>query len=239
MQSQPAPRFAIARADRRDELPVSRRMVEPVQVHELVQKHVIAHPVRHRDESPVEGDVSVAPARAPSRPLVADADARHRQPVVGGKGEQPCRQFCLRTCPQRLTLLRRERGWPQPCPLLLEPRPLAREERIGLATRPAARDGDTHAAVAVQPQQIAPCPWMPDERDQCRGRRRHLKGEWQLHDADRTAGCPPGRQPRAAVGADRPGSGQMMTKPGVISCDGTFASSMVGLLRISSRVMLT
>lgn len=62
MRAQPLASFAIPRTGRCDEPPVRRRVIEPFQMHQLVDHHVVAHPGRHRDEAPVEAHVTVATA---------------------------------------------------------------------------------------------------------------------------------------------------------------------------------
>src|SRR5262245_26506366 len=88
MCAKPLASFAIPRACRRDQTPVSRRMIESLEVHQLMNYHVVPHPWWHRDEAPIEADVTVAPAGSPPRPLVANADARHRQAVLVSQFQQ-------------------------------------------------------------------------------------------------------------------------------------------------------
>jgi hypothetical protein len=62
-----------------DERPEGPRVVEPPQMHQLVDQDIVAHRRGHQDEPPVQADETVASARAPARALVANADAAHAQ----------------------------------------------------------------------------------------------------------------------------------------------------------------
>ncbi len=62
MSAKPLASFTIPGTSCSDELPVRRRVIESLQVHQLVNHHVVAHPLRHRNEAPVEADVPVATA---------------------------------------------------------------------------------------------------------------------------------------------------------------------------------
>ena len=85
MRPEPLTRFAIPRVHRRNEFPVRRRVIHPLEVHELVDDDVVAHPIGHRRESPVEAYMTVSTARTPPRALIADADARDAQAMLIGK----------------------------------------------------------------------------------------------------------------------------------------------------------
>src|SRR5688572_27555613 len=77
--AQPALGFAEAGAGRLHEAPESPRMVLLLQVHQLVDEHVVADLVGRLHEPEVERDGARAGARSPSRALVSDADARDGQ----------------------------------------------------------------------------------------------------------------------------------------------------------------
>ncbi len=59
MRAQPRARLAILRARCGNQGPERLRMVHPPQVHQLVNQHVVTHPLRHRHEPPVQADVPV------------------------------------------------------------------------------------------------------------------------------------------------------------------------------------
>ena len=80
-------------------------MVQPAQVHQLVHHHVVAHPFRHPHEPPVEADMTVAPAGAPARALIADADAADRETVRCRQLHQSRGEFLLRPADERAALL--------------------------------------------------------------------------------------------------------------------------------------
>ena len=60
-----------------------------LQVHQLVDQHVVADGVRHLHQPPVQADVAVARTRSPAPALIADADARDGQAVLRGQLQQP------------------------------------------------------------------------------------------------------------------------------------------------------
>ena len=142
-------------------------MIEPPQVHQLVDEHVIAHIRRHQDQTPVQGNVSVAPARSPSRALIADADTGDRQTLLGRDLMQPRGQFRARPLTQRPPFLGPDRRRCQPRPLPGDPVDVALHERVGVALRTAARDRDADAAVMLDAKQIPPRPAMANEIDGC------------------------------------------------------------------------
>ena len=105
MGPEPLTRFAIPRVHRRNELPVRRRVIHPLEVHELVDDDVVAHPIGHRRESPVEADMTVSTARTPARALIADADARHAQAMLIGKLLQSNWELRSGLCPELLSIV--------------------------------------------------------------------------------------------------------------------------------------
>ena len=64
--AQPAPRILIVGARMCDEPPEMPRMIEPPQMHQLVNQHVLAHGVRHQHETPVQADVTRSVSTSPS-----------------------------------------------------------------------------------------------------------------------------------------------------------------------------
>ena len=71
-----------------DEAPEAARMILLLQVHQLVNQHVVAHSRRHLHEAMVECDFPGARTRSPSRSLVANREAGDGQMMRGGKRVQ-------------------------------------------------------------------------------------------------------------------------------------------------------
>ena len=163
MSSQPLACLAKPRACRRDQSPVHRGVVEPLEVHELVNHHVVAHPVGHCNQSPVQADVSITAARTPSRPLISNADSRHPQAVLLGKRLQPCRQFLVRLRLEPLAIVGGKPHIPQHGALALNPLDMSACEGIGFPLRASARNRDAQAAVVLHAQQVAARATMADE----------------------------------------------------------------------------
>src|SRR5207237_569954 len=82
--SEPLACFGSSRAGRGHQLPEELRMVEPLQVHQLVNEHVLAHKIGHQHEAPIQADVSVRRAGSPAPSLIAYAHPRHAQAVDVG-----------------------------------------------------------------------------------------------------------------------------------------------------------
>jgi hypothetical protein len=165
MCAKPLASFAIPRACRRDQTPVGRRMIEPLEVHQLMDHHVVPHPRWHRDEAPVEADVAVAPAGSPSRPLVANADTRHRQAVRVSQFQQSPRQLGVRLHLKPLSIVNGQAPARQNGALPHDPFHVTLREGIGLSTRSAARNRDAEATVGFDAEQVSPGPAMPHEID--------------------------------------------------------------------------
>lgn len=154
MRAQPLTRFTKPRARPRNQAPVSRRVIEPLEVHQLVNHHVVAHPVGHGDESPVEADMSVASARTPSRPLISNADPGHEETVQLGERPQPRRQLFVRPGLEPLSLVGGEPPLAQLGALPLHPVEMAAGKGIGFPLRAAARNRDAQPAVVLHAKQI-------------------------------------------------------------------------------------
>ena len=123
-----------------DEAPVRGRMVQPEQVHQLVNQDVIAYRWRHQHQSPVQTDVAVTAAGAPPRALIPDAHACHDEPVACGQFEQACRQLAACVLSQRAVIFERTKFSLRTRSLPDNPVNVALNERLGLATRAAARN---------------------------------------------------------------------------------------------------
>ena len=76
--------------------PERRRVIHPLQMHQLVDHHVVADRVRHLHEPPVEADAALPRARAPSPALIADADTLDLEAVPRGELAEPRRQLAPR-----------------------------------------------------------------------------------------------------------------------------------------------
>ena len=81
-------------------------MVEPPQMHQLVNQHLVADGIRHQHEPPVQTDMTGRRAGSPSRPLIAYADARHLKSMVFGEPQQLGGQLARGLSPQLLDGLR-------------------------------------------------------------------------------------------------------------------------------------
>src|SRR5260221_139726 len=70
------------------EFPERGRMVHPLDVHQLVDHHVVAHPCRHFREPPVERNAAAPRTGSPPPPLIPDGEPRDREAVLGRELEQ-------------------------------------------------------------------------------------------------------------------------------------------------------
>src|SRR5689334_21919120 len=107
-------------------------MIEPFEMHQLVNQDVIAHRRGHQDKSPIEGNVAVTTTGSPSCALIADAHPRDGQRVRSGNLHQPWRQ--LGSCPlaQRRSLFGAEGRRYQSRALPRYPIGVTLDEGIGL-----------------------------------------------------------------------------------------------------------
>ena len=64
---QPGARVSCTRGTPPPPAPELRRVIHALEVHQLVDHHVVAHEVRHRHQPPVQADVAAARARSPAR----------------------------------------------------------------------------------------------------------------------------------------------------------------------------
>ena len=204
MSAKPLTCFAIPGTRRRHQAPICGRVIEPLEVHQLMNHHVVPHPFGHGDESPIEADVTVPPAGSPSCALISNADPRDAQAVFVGELVQPCRQlqFCLGA--QSLTIVDGKAIARQPRALTLNPFKVASCEGIGFSPRAPARNGHAHTTIEFDSEQISARPTMAHEIDggnrlggcRCdRGVDAARKREPQLHDD---------RIPDSVTGLDRP-----------------------------------
>jgi len=109
-------------------------MVHPAEVHQLVDQNVIANRLRHQDQSPVQADVTVTPARTPPRALIPNADAADRESVACRQFEQPLGQLAPGLLSRCLLVLNRTNFGTCPCPLSDDPVDVALNKRLGFTT---------------------------------------------------------------------------------------------------------
>jgi hypothetical protein len=167
MSAQPLASFAISGAGRRDQSPVRRRVIEPLEVHQLMNHDVVPHPMWHRDEAPIKAHVSVAPAGSPPGPLISDTDTDHGQTVRVGEVPQPLREFRLRVRPEFLSIVNGKAPARQARALSQDPFNMALRKGVRLSTRPAARNGHADATVEFDAEQVSSRPLMTHEIDRC------------------------------------------------------------------------
>jgi len=160
-------------------------MVEPPQVHELVDDDVVAHPGGHHDQSPVQTDMALTAAGSPPGTLIPDTDTADLQAMLRRQLVQPRRQLDFRRRPERRPRAGDDLTTAQPRALACHPVDVPPRERIGLAARSPARNRHAHAAVVVDAQEVAPGTAVAHEIDGCNRPldRRCRRAEWkaQLH----------------------------------------------------------
>ena len=152
-------------------------------MHQLVDDHVVAHPVGHRNEPPVQADMTRARARSPSPALIADADACNRQVVNTGEIVYARRQFAFRAFDKlplgQTVAIRRnrpERGMRdagvneaarllvlQAAKLLVDPWSLAIGERRRFFRRAPTRQRHSNRVLVDHSHNVAACAGMADE----------------------------------------------------------------------------
>lgn len=108
-------------------------MIETLEVHQFMNHHVVAHPVWHGDEAPIQADVPVTSAGSPPRPLIANADARDRQIMCVSQFSQPPGELCLRLRAESLPIVDGKAAARQRGSLPQDPLDVALREGIGLA----------------------------------------------------------------------------------------------------------
>ena len=79
---QPTLGVAKSGTDRLDQAPETAGVVLLLDVHQLVEQHVVADVRRHLHEPEIEGDVAVARARSPARALIAYRDGADLEAVL-------------------------------------------------------------------------------------------------------------------------------------------------------------
>lgn len=109
-------------------------MVHPAEVHQLVDQNVIANRLRHQDQSPVQADVTVTPARTPPRALIPNADAADRESVACRQFEQPLGQLAPGLLSRCLLVLNRTKFCGCPRSLSDDPVDIALNKRLGFTT---------------------------------------------------------------------------------------------------------
>src|SRR5581483_986674 len=145
-------------------------MIHALEMHQFVDQYVVADPIGHRDQPPVQTDVAVRRTRSPAPPLIANADSRNRQAVLRGEFEQPRREDLLRA--RDIVRIRRDddvgrdrlRG--EPMSLLTDPRLLAFDKRRCFSFRSPPRNGDAHAPIRPNANDVTPRARMTHKVDQ-------------------------------------------------------------------------
>jgi hypothetical protein len=167
MSAQPLASLAISGAGRCNQPPVRRRVIEPPEVHQLMNHHVVSHPMWHRDEAPIEAHVSVTPTGSPPRPLIANADAGHRYSVRVRQLPQPVREFRLRLHPKSRSVVNGKAPARQDRALSKDPFNMAPRKSVRLSTRSAARNRHADATVEFDSEQVPSRPAMTHEVHRC------------------------------------------------------------------------
>ena len=179
-------------------------MIEALQVHQLMDQHVVANRWRHQNEPPVQRDLAVTATGSPSRALITDAHAGHGQTLFSSDLQQACWQLCARARAKRHALLGAEHRWYEPRPLPCDPVDVTLHECVGLALRSAARDRHAYAPVMIDAQEIPSRTAMTNEVNRgCDGAiagrcaRIVNKRQIELHDRQNTRLLSPQRRERA------------------------------------------
>src|SRR6476620_5073496 len=155
MLAKPSARVLVVWTGQRDEPPESGGMVHALQVHQLMDHHVVSDLRGHLHETPVQTDMAVRCARSPAPLLIAYGHPGDAQLVLDRQFAQPCRQLELGSVAQ-LALY----GWidsssgirtfeGQLTPLLVDPRPLLLGESTRFSLRSASRNRDSNSAVCA------------------------------------------------------------------------------------------
>ena len=148
--------------------PERRRMIEPLEVHQLVNQHVLADKIGHQHQPPVQADMPLPRARSPARSLVPHADARYGQAVQRRQPPQLVRKIVCRARSQRCCLCRKFNpsliaALFQAPALPLDPRLLLAGKIVRPALGPPAGNRHPHTAVGLHADHIAAGARMPDE----------------------------------------------------------------------------
>ena len=167
VKAQPLPCLSKPRTRRRHQPPVRRGVIEPLEVHELMNHHVVAHPVGHGDEPPVQADMPVPAARTPARALIANTDLRHAQAVCRGELVQANGQLRSRPGSQPAAIVGGKAAPRQRRALPDDPLDVAPREGVGFPARAAARNRHAHAPVEFDAKQVAAGAAMAHEVDGC------------------------------------------------------------------------
>ena len=153
-------------------------MIQLLQMHQLVNEHVLAHEIGHRHQPPVQTDMRLRRARPPAPSLIPHADARDPQPVHGRQTVQFLSELISCARPEFFPLFRRKCGrgvalaLRRPVALPLDPRPLLVGKILCLTFRSPPRYGHTHTAVGTNTNDIAPRAGVTDKvQNEGRGQR--------------------------------------------------------------------
>ena len=166
--AQPLPRLVIIRTCMRDQTPEMARVIEPTQVHQLVNQHVVAHAVGHQYQTPVQADMTRWRARSPARPLVTYAHTRHLQPVMCSQLHQARRQIARglpSQIPDGLWGIREaaRRASKDLRALPLDPGTLLGGEQLRVAAGSPSRNGNADTSIGSYPDYVASSRGMAHE----------------------------------------------------------------------------
>lgn len=157
-------------------------MVEALEVHQLMNHHVVADPPRHQRQAPIQADVAVGPARTPSRALVPDADTHHGEAVAPRKIEQSCRKLLRRPVAELTSLVRTQAEPSHPRPLSSDPLHVAHAELGRRPLGPTPRDRDPRSAITVNSKHVSPGAMMANKVEL----NRRLQTRWRRPFTGRT-----------------------------------------------------
>ena len=166
--AQPPARVLVAGAGFRNEAPEMARVIQPPQMHQLVNKDVLTHGLGHQYETPVQADVAGGRTRSPAGTLIPYADARHLKTVMLGQAEQVRGKFARGLAAQLFHSLGRvsetpRRAFLNLCPLALNPGALLLGKQLGVAAGSPPRNCDADTSVRPYANDISPGPRMADE----------------------------------------------------------------------------
>ena len=166
--AEPLSRVVVVGARVCNEAPEMTRVIEPSQMHQLVNQDIIADAVRHQHESPIQADVTGGRAGSPARALIPDAHARHVDAVVPGQEQQTPWKLASRLpaqFPDRLGAVTQavHGTFEHAGPLTLDPGALLFGKKFGLTAGSPSRNGDTDAAIGPHPDDISSGRRMADE----------------------------------------------------------------------------
>jgi hypothetical protein len=145
-------------------------MIEPAQMHQLVNHDVVGHFAGHQHQTPVQADPPARGTRSPAGPLIANAHSRLPKPVLFRELVEARWKFPFGARPEDFYLLRRQLRFGPPVllgtpPLAIDPAPLFVGELLGMTLRSPTGHRDAHAAVLPHSEDVPASPRVPDDDD--------------------------------------------------------------------------